>query len=310
MIKLLFFGSDEFPTPILKKLHKSTKIKVVGLVTSYSTKDRPFQADDLTHFTKKKNIPTFYPKNLDKKMNTIFETTKPDIILVCNYGQLLSEEMINFPKYRSLNIHASLLPKLRGACPIESAILQNLKRTGITIQLMEKTLDTGDILFQKGIEIAINETGGSLQKKLQRIATENIDLVIINWVSGKIKPQKQNHSKATYCSKKDISKKAAKIVWNKSAEEIEGMIRAFNPSPIAWTQIETKKASPKLKIFEAEKKESTLKLSPGRTKREKSKLLVQTKRGLILPQRVQLEGKKVMTIENFLNGFRDNIEFS
>lgn len=310
MIKLLFFGSDEFPTPILKKLCKSTKIKVVGLVTSHSTKDQPFQADDLIHFAKKKNISTFYPKNLDKEMRTIFETTKPDIILVCNYGQLLSEETINFPKYRSLNIHASLLPKLRGACPIESAILQNLKRTGITIQLMEKILDTGDILFQKEIEISANETKGSLQKKLQRIATENIDQVILDWVSGKITPQKQDNSKATYCNKKDFSKKAAKINWNKSAEKIERIIRAFNPSPIAWTQIETKKTSYRLRIFEAKKRDSTLELSPGKTKREKSRLLVQTKKGLILPQKVQLEGKKIMTIENFLNGFRDNIEFS
>lgn len=297
MIKLLFFGSGNFPIPILKNLIKSKEINLVGHVTSPHELSR----------VKDVHIKIFRPKNLKQEQKEILEQTRPDIILVCNYGQILDETILSYPKYGCLNIHGSLLPILRGACPIEMAIIKGFAKTGLTVQLMKKELDSGDILFQEEVAITKNDTGGSLSERLQKLTVGQIEKVIINWAEGKIQPKKQDHSKATYCYRKDISKEAAKIDWKDTAERIERKIRAFNPRPTAWTNIKAQNDHKRLKVFRASISEKELNLNKGNTKVENGKLLVQTGRGILVPEIVQLEGKKQMTIKEFLIGFRETI---
>jgi methionyl-tRNA formyltransferase len=305
IIRLLFFGSEAFPSPILEKLVKSDSIQVVGLVAS------PFipsnKEDDIFFIAQKLQIPIFQPKNVNNEATDILRETNPNIILVCNYGQFLGKYILEYPEYKCLNIHCSLLPVLRGACPIEAAILNDLSKTGITIQIMEKEMDVGDILFQKEVNVDTNETGGSLSEKLQRMSIGNIEKVILDWVNGKITPKRQDHSKATYCYRDDISKESAKIDWTESAEIIKRKIRAYNPRVIAWTIL--KEDGKRLKVSESCTSSEELNLKPGETKVEDKNLLVQTGKGVIELKEVQLEGKSKMEINQFLQGYKKEVIF-
>lgn len=307
MIKLLFLGSGEFPIPIFFKLTKSNWIKVRGLITAPNKGKH--DDNSLKDKAKKLNIPIFQPQNISKEAQEILAKTKPEIILVCNFGQILDKSILKYPKYGCLNIHCSLLPKLRGACPMEMAILNGLKKTGVTIQLMAEELDRGDILFQKEVKVAKEETAVSLSKKLQKITTDITEKVILDWIEGEIKPKKQDHSKATYCYRLDKSKEAAQIDWDNTAKEIERKIRAFNPEPLAWTVLNTQKGDKRLKIFEAKTGNDNLNLKHGNTTIEDGKLLVQTGSGVLILETVQLEGKKKMSTKQFLIGFKEKIIF-
>jgi methionyl-tRNA formyltransferase len=302
MSRILLIGSEKYPIPIFRALIESEYAEVVGLITSPYTGENP---QDVYKVLKETYIPIFQPENINEEANQILAKTKPDLILVCNYGQFLGEYILNYPKFKCLNVHFSLLPQLRGACPIEMAILQGLKRSGITIQIMEKELDVGDILFQEELTLEENETGDTLMKKMQEVTSENIEKVVLDWINAKIKPKSQDHSKATYCYREDISKEKARINWENSADKIDRKIRAFNPRVIAWTMLEGKR----LKIFEASKSNEELNLKTGKCMVKGTRLKVQTGKGIILPEVVQLEGKNEMSIQEFLQGFRKDIVF-
>ncbi len=301
MIKLLFLGSDNFPVPIAQEIDQSKRIELVGIVTSRHENNYP---KSLTA-----KVPVFTPTRLSDEQDIILDKTKPDIILVCNYGQFLNEEILKYPKYGCLNIHASLLPKLRGACPIEMAIVRGFSETGITIQKMVKEMDAGDIVFQKKADIDKKETGEDLRKKLQRLAVENVNEVIINSTEGEIEPRTQNAKLATYCQRKDISKEAAKIDWDEPAKIIERKIRAFNPKPTAWSFIKFNGQKKRMKIFSAEIDNKNDDLKSGGTEVETNILKVKTGEGMLMPREVQVEGKKKMGVEEFLRGVKGDIRF-
>lgn len=306
MKSLLFFGSETFPTPIFQSIQKHSDLAISGLVTApHAGKNK----HEVLYAAKKSNVPTFAPKNISSEGTDILKATKPDILLVCNYGQILPKHIIQYPRYKTLNIHASLLPELRGACPIEMAILQGLRKTGISIQIMEETLDTGDVIFSKELEIDPRETGGTLTQKLQKLATESVVDVILNWINGTLLPRKQNEAEATYCYRTDISKSAAQIKWTNEAEYIERKIRAFNPRPTAWTFIDDPKQPKRMKILSAEYDSSDLSIEPGKSIRKDNQLLIQTGSGTLLPHEVQLEGKRLLGIEEFMNGYTGELHF-
>ena len=300
MIKLVFFGSGSFPIPILKKLMSSKNIEVVGLVTSPNAG----KGDSLYNLALASDIEILQPKKLSNAENDRIRNFRPDIILVCNYGQFLSESMLNIPKYHSLNIHCSLLPKLRGACPIEMAILKGMKKTGVTIQVMRPDMDTGAVIFQKEVAISKNETGGTLTKIMQKIVASSIIQVVEDWIANRIVSHEQQEQNATYCYRKDISKKAAEIDWRKNANEIERAIRAYNPRPIAWTWIETKQERSRLRILQAKIKIGKLSETPGDLQIDKNRITIQTGNNLIVLQKIQIEGKRIMDTDQFLRGFR------
>jgi methionyl-tRNA formyltransferase len=189
------------------------------------------------------------------------------------------------------------------------AIINNEKRTGITIQVMEEALDSGDMIFQKSILINPKETGETLFEKLQDITKKNISKVISDWTKGKITLKKQSHSKATYCYQKDISKKAARISWKEKAEIIERKIRAFYPRVVAWTTFKSSDSWRRMKIFQADLKRVNLEKAPGMSIIKKQRLYIQTGSGMLLPQEVQQEGKQRMSISNFLQGVKTALKF-
>lgn len=305
MIRLLFLGSDTFPTPILKKLIGSKNIEVVGIITApFVTDDK----EDIYYLARKEKVKTFQPHKLREDQEEILKQTSPDIIVVCNYGQILEKTLIDYPRYKTLNIHFSLLPELRGACPIEMAIIKGLEKTGITIQIMEEGLDSGDIIYQEEIPLPSKETGGSLGEKLRQLSSLCIETVVLDWIEGKLKPHSQDNSKATFCFRKDISKNAAQILWDEPAQLIERKIRAFNPRPTAWTYLVDGKVTKRLKVFAANYDSKDITSDSRDIAIKDGNLIIQTAKGTISPTEIQLEGKKIMNVVDFLRGYKGEIK--
>ena len=187
--------------------------------------------------------------------------------MVASYGQILPKSILDLPKYGSLNIHASLLPKYRGASPIQSALLNNDSQTGVTIMLMNEKMDEGDVLGKVKVNIGKNETADELSVKLAKIGAELLHQVLHLWVNKRIKPHKQLKSKATYTQR--LTRDSGYIDWKKPPKNLENMIRAFHPWPGVWTNYNGK----------------ILKFLPE--------------------NKVQLEGKQPVKISDFKQGHKD-----
>lgn len=219
-----------------------------------------------------------------------------DIFVVAAFGQILSEEILRMPKYGCVNIHASLLPKYRGAAPIQWSIIDGERETGVTIMQMDRGLDTGDILFQKKVPITPEDTGESLFDKLAEAGRALIVEALEKIEKGDVHPVKQDDSKSCYA--KMLNKAVGKIDWNKSAPEIERLIRGLNSWPSAYTEYQGKQ----LKIWKA-KVMPAMEGAPGTiAKVTKDQVVVCTGDGALALLEIQLEGKKRMPVKEFLLG--------
>lgn len=220
-----------------------------------------------------------------------------DVFVVAAYGQILSKELLDMPKYGCVNIHASLLPKYRGAAPIQWSIIDGEKVTGVTTQMMAEGIDTGDILDVIEVEIDKEETGGSLFDKLTVAGSEVILKTLKKLEDGTVTRTPQDHSKSTYA--KMLDKKLGNIDFNMSAEAIERLIRGLNPWPSAYTMYKGKT----LKIWKAEVIEKDYDGQLGQiVDKTKKAVMVKTGNGALAIIELQLEGKKRMTTEAFLCG--------
>ncbi len=237
-MKVVFMGTPEFAVPILKLL--IDEYDVVGVVTQ---PDRmvgrkriitppPVKELALTH-----NLKVFQPLKIKEDYQEILALA-PDLIVTCAYGQILPEEILQFPKYGCINVHASLLPKLRGGAPIHHAIIDGYKETGITIMYMSKKMDQGDILTQVKTPILDDDTLGSLQYKLSEMAKDLLKSTIPLLIEDKIIPLKQNEEEATYGY--NISREEERIDFTKSIEEVDRQVRGLNPVPGAYTTLNGK----------------------------------------------------------------------
>ncbi|MCH5280634.1 MAG: methionyl-tRNA formyltransferase [Lachnospiraceae bacterium] len=219
-----------------------------------------------------------------------------DIGVVAAFGQILSEEILSMPKFGCINIHASLLPKYRGAAPIQWSIIEGEAETGVTIMQMDKGLDTGDILFQEKVPILPEETGESLFDKLAATGASLIVDALEKIEKGEVSPIKQEEEKSSYA--KMLKKETGRIDFSKSAVELERLVRGLYPWPSAYTFYQGKQ----LKIW---KSEADLSISgqPGKVERvTKDAVYVGTKEGCLVIKELQLEGKKRMSAKEFLLG--------
>ncbi len=219
---------------------------------------------------------------------------KPDIMITCAFGQILSEEILSIPKFGVINIHASLLPEYRGASPIHYAILDGKNKTGITIMKTDVGIDTGDIILQKEIEIKDGETCGELFDRLSILGAQCILEAWPNIINGSAKYIKQDEEKATFT--KIIKKEMAKIEWNNCAEKIYNQIRAFNPAPVAFA---TFQGQP-FKIYSA--KVVSVSGEPGKVIKADDELIVGCGEKSLSLVKVQKAGGKSMDIKDFLRG--------
>ena len=241
-MRIVFMGTPDFAVPCLEKLIETGE-NVVGVFTQT---DKPvgrkqiLTPSDVKVCALAHNISVFQPKTLrDGKAFDILSELKPDLIVVTAYGKILPEEIINYPKYGCINIHASLLPQYRGAAPIQWSIINGDRVTGVTSMLMDVGLDTGDIILQQETEIGENETAGELFDRLKLIGADVLEKTIKLIESGNLKRIKQDDKKASYVTQLD--KSFSPVDFNKTASDIHNKVRGLNPWPVASFMFENKR---------------------------------------------------------------------
>ena len=299
-MKVLFMGSPKFAIPILDGL--LAHHQVVGVVTQ---PDRPagrglkLHPPPVKELALAHGIPVFQPESLKREEAVAWIKAKePDVIVVAAFGQILPPAVLRIPPYGCLNVHASLLPRYRGAAPIQAAILNGDLETGITIILMDEGLDTGPILARKAIPISPEDTAGTLEEKLSRLGAELLLETLPLWVEGKIKPSPQE-GEPSYT--KPVKKEEGLLDWGLPAEFLARKVRAFNPWPGAFTFWKGKL----LKIWKAVPAASAPGETPGKVFRDSEGVKVACGSGALLLKEIQLEGRSRMGPEEFARGQRD-----
>lgn len=300
-MKIVYMGTPDFAVAPLEALIRAGH-QVTAVVTQPDKqrgRGKEVQMTPVKECALKHNIPVFQPiKIKEKEAVDRLREYPADIFVIAAFGQLLSEEILAMPPFGCVNIHASLLPSYRGAAPIQWAILNGEKETGVTIMQMEKGLDTGDMLLKKAIPIEPKETGESLHDKLMEVGAELIVEALPLIESGKINPEKQEDSKSSYASR--LNKEMGHIDWNKDAEELERLVRGLNSWPSAYTSYRGKT----LKIWEADVSgEQSGKLPGEITQVGKDFVDVACGRDTLRIYSLQLEGKKRMAVKDFLLGY-------
>ena len=294
MIKTLFLGSNWEAVESLKNLKNDDRFEIVGVITQ---PDKPIGRKQILtpslvkQYCIKNDIKVFFTENNPEKYKEALDLFKPELIVCKAFGEMIPGFFLEYPKYKAINIHFSILPKYRGAVPIQMAILNGEKETGITFVQMVENMDAGPILKIIKKKIKETDTNQSLRERLVEISSKELPTVLIDWVNGKIQPTVQYESQASYCYKKDIEKEKAEIKFNQmEAEYIERMVRAFIPWPVAWTVINGKRC----KIFETQVVENGLE--------NKKRMVFKTKKGLIEILKLQPEGKREMSVNEYLRG--------
>ena len=296
-MRIVFIGAGDVGLPTLQALLNSEYV-VVGVVTQ---PDKPVGRAQLIEPPPIKKalagakMPILQPPRI-KERQAIEEirALMPDVIVVAAYGQILPRDVLEIPKIACLNLHASLLPRWRGAAPIQAAIVAGDPETGITVMYMNEGLDTGDIMLQNKTNILPTETGGSLHDRLANIAPETLLAALRLLAEGNAPRIPQDNTLATYAPK--LKREDGEIDWSESADVIERKIRAFNPWPGAFMTIDGKN----LKIFSASV--ADLSDEPGKILRSDKELVVAAGTNAVSLGEVQLEGKRRMSVAEFLRG--------
>lgn len=301
-MKIVFMGTPDFAAGALEALIKAGH-EITAVVTQ---PDKPkgrsgqLQFPPVKECANKYNIPVMQPKRI-KTPEAIEELKKyeADVFVVAAFGQILSQEILDMPKYGSLNIHASLLPKYRGASPIQSVILEGEAETGITIMQMDAGIDTGDMLYTLSISIEPKDTFETLHDKLMLLGGEAIVEALELLEEGALVPQKQDESQSTHV--KMISKEMGNIDFKKSAAEIDRLVRGLNPWPSAFTFYKGKQ----MKIWDVDVLTEEANALPGMvTEVTKNEIKVACGQGTVAIKELQLEGKKRMSAHDFLLGVK------
>lgn len=281
-MRYVFFGTPEFATIILSKLTKS------GYKPLAIFRD---------------------PKEKISVLIEKLKILKPDLAVIAAFGKILPQEILEIPRLGFINVHPSLLPKYRGASPIQYAILNGDKETGVTIMKIDEKMDHGPIIANSILPIASSDTYKTLSEKLAKLGAELLIKTLPNYFSGKIKPSPQEHNKATYT--KIIKKEDGKIDWEKSAQVLERVTRAYYPWPSAWTRImnsEPRITNKVLKIIEAEVLGDKNGYQVGEVfLADNNELAIKCGQGILVIKKLQLEGGKILSAKDFLNGHKDFI---
>lgn len=301
-MKIIYMGTPDFSVGALDALILAGH--EISLVVTQP--DRPkgrsgeLQFSPVKECALKHGIPVFQPERIKKpEAVSVLKEYEADIYVVAAFGQLLSKEILDIPRFGCINIHASLLPKYRGASPIQQAVIDGEEKTGVTIMQMNEGMDTGDILYQKEIYLDKKETGESLFDKLAVLGAQAIVEALPMIEAETLTGVKQDESKATHV--KMIQKSQGLIDFNQSAVVIERLVRGMNSWPSAYTFLQGKQ----LKIWDADVVSDVSKDMPGTiTAVEKEGIYVQTGDGLLRINELQLEGKKRMTTHDFLLGYK------
>jgi methionyl-tRNA formyltransferase len=295
-MKIVFFGTPDFAVPSLKKMLESSH-EVAAVVTAPDKergRGRKVSFTPVKEFAIENALPVLQPENL-KNGNFIAELKKinADVFVVVAF-RILPSAVYTLPKY-AFNLHGSLLPKYRGAAPIQWALINGEKETGVTTFLLEKTVDTGNIILQKKIEISPDDDFGTLHDKLSLLGADAVLETVEILNDGNFEPLPQDDTAATKAPK--ITKDLARINWHDDAEKIVNLVRGLSPFPAAFFESEGKI----YKVYKA--RVADVELSPGEVGRTKKELFVGAGKGAVEILEIRPEGRKRMTAEEFLRGY-------
>ena len=300
-MKIVYLGTPDFAVLPLERINASSH-EILAVVTQ---PDRPFgRKAVITPCAVKSKAIELGLKTLSYEKIRLegvedLKALNPDIMVTCAFGQILSKEILDIPKFGVINIHASLLPKYRGSAPIQYAIINGDKKTGVTIMQMNEGLDTGDMLTKVIVPIEDTDTGESLFDKLAEAGAKLLIETIPQIEAGTLHPEAQDDSLSTYA--KMIKKEMGLIDWKKEAVVLERLVRGMNSWPSAYTHFNGKT----LKVWEAGVELKEAKAEPGTVVEvTKNSIKVQTGQNLLVLKQIQLEGKKRMDVASFLLGYK------
>ncbi len=299
-LRIVFMGTPDFAVPSLENIFQSQH-QIIAVVTppdKQSGRGLHVSACAVKKAAEKSDIPIAQPENLlDPEFVRWLNSAKPDLLVVVAF-QILPPEIFTIPTKGTVNLHASLLPAYRGAAPIQRAIMNGEKETGVTSFFIEEKVDTGKILLQNKVQIGDNETFGELHNKLSQIGANLLRKTIDGIAANQITPKFQDASLASRAPK--IKPKTCRIRWEKSAMEIHNKIRGLSPIPATFTFWGDKR----IKIFRAQMAENSEKLSQGEWKIDNERWFVGCGDGAIEILEVQIEGKKRMTANHAVRGIK------
>jgi methionyl-tRNA formyltransferase len=315
MLRIIYMGTPQFAVPALEALIRGAAPGVVlpegyEILTVITRPDKPVGRGKEIIFSPVKrtalahHIPVWQPGSLKRPENiAVLPAFKADLYIVAAFGQILPQAVLDQPRYGTLNIHASLLPKYRGVSPISEAILQGDTETGVTIMLLDAGVDTGPILLKRSVPIGEDETTGSLTTRLAEVGAQALLETLPLWVQGKITPEPQDEQSASHT--RMLSKEDGEISWERPAAVIARAVRAYSPWPGAYTYWHGKLV--KIVSAHASPVELDKQLTPGTVSLQKEAghqvLAIVAGAGILLVDRLQLEGKKVVSAEEFVRGY-------
>ncbi|KFA58281.1 Methionyl-tRNA formyltransferase [Gilliamella apicola] len=298
-LKVIFAGTPDFAATHLKALINSHH----NVIAVFTQPDRPagrgnkLTASPVKQLAIENNLPIYQPTTLrSEEIQRTIDKLNADIMIVVAYGLILPQALLDMPKLGCLNVHGSLLPRWRGAAPIQRACWAGDQETGITIMQMDAGLDTGDMLYKLACPIEPNDTSASLYDKLAKLGSQGLLNTLTLISEGKIQPEKQDEAKATYAQK--LSKQEAKLDWNLPAEQLERCVRAFNPWPVSYFEVNNES----IKVWQAE----VVKIShnkPAGTilQADKNGICIATSKDALNMTKLQPAGKKPMLPQDLLN---------
>lgn len=297
MISIAYFGTHEFSAVILETFIKSGEFNIVKIITQ---PDRPagrkqeMQISAVKRIALQNNLKIDQPENL--KGYSVGEPV--DVNIVCQYGLIIPKTILDAPRFKSINVHTSLLPKYRGASPIQTALINGDTTTGVTIMQMDEKMDTGPILAQKEVPVDNSDTYPTLSAKMAPVAANLLISTAQNWIGGKITPQPQNDALASYCQL--LTRADGEIKWDKPANEIYNLYRGLYPWPGIWTTWQGKR----LKLLEVKLANDLSGVPAGICARDEKLFGVCAQNTAIEILQAQMEGKKPMSASEFINGFK------
>ena len=297
-LKVVFMGTPEYSVPVLEQLINNCK--VIGVVTQPDKevgRGKNIEYSPIKKLAIENNIKVLQPVKIRNDFNCVLELN-PDIIITCAYGQIIPKEILDYPKYGCINVHASLLPKYRGGAPIHRAIMNGEKESGITIMYMAEGMDDGDIISQEKVEIGCNETVGELHDKLSKLGSELLIKTLPKIINGTNDRIKQNENEVTFA--KIIKKEDEIIDFNQDALKVHNKIRGLSPFPGAYSILDNKR----VKIYKSRIEKDNSNFLPGTIIEVKNGIKVKTLTDSIVIEELKFEGKKEMTAKEFLNGVK------
>ncbi|WHI51220.1 methionyl-tRNA formyltransferase [Microbulbifer sp. MLAF003] len=306
-MNIIFAGTPDFAAVHLQALLDSEH----NVIAVYTQPDRPagrgkkLLSSPVKQLALSYDIPVYQPLNLrDKDAQAELASLRADIMVVVAYGLILPQAVLDTPRLGCVNVHASLLPRWRGAAPIQRAVEAGDLKSGVAIMQMEAGLDTGPVIVERRCAIEQDETGGSLHDKLAELGGPALIEALTKMASGTAKPEIQDENQANYANK--ISKEEARLDWRRSAEELQRQIRAFNPFPVSWTTYLDKKGEQRLRIYSAALERGCHDQAPGTILASDDEgILVACGREALRLQLLQLPGKKALPAAEILKGYRE-----